>query len=192
VRGPHAARGHLFGREAADAGGRHDLRGLLTAAPGNPLQRGRRDGLQQDRARTSPGRSDRVAALVDAVRREDALDAPKLRSDDGRNTVIRPLCFASEADVAAFAASAGFPIIPCDLCGSQEDLQRKRVKRLLSDLEREHPGVRASLFASMGNVLPAHLLDARLYPRDVQSGADPWIDGDDCAAPSPLPALARI
>jgi len=117
---------------------------------------------------------------------------PKLRSDDGRNTVIRPLCFASEADVAAFAASAGFPIIPCDLCGSQEDLQRKRVKRLLSDLEREHPGVRASLFASMGNVLPAHLLDARLYPRDVQSGADPWIDGDDCAAPSPLPALARI
>ena len=117
---------------------------------------------------------------------------PKLRSDDGRNTVIRPLCFASEADVAAFAASAGFPIIPCDLCGSQEDLQRKRVKRLLSDLEREHPGVRASLFASMGNVLPAHLLDARLYPRDVQSGPDPWIDGDGCAAPSLLPALAPI
>jgi len=117
---------------------------------------------------------------------------PKLRSDDGRNTVIRPLCFASEVDVAAFAASAGFPIIPCDLCGSQEDLQRKRVKRLLSDLEREHPGVRASLFASMGNVLPAHLLDARLYPRDVQPGADPWIDRDDCAVPSPLPALAQI
>jgi tRNA 2-thiocytidine biosynthesis protein TtcA len=118
---------------------------------------------------------------------------PKLRSDDGRNTVIRPLCFAAEAEVAAFAASAAFPIIPCDLCGSQENLQRKRVNRLLSELEREHPGVRASLFASMGNVLPAHLLDARLYPRDGQSGRDPWIDGDDCADAAPLAAaLARI
>jgi tRNA 2-thiocytidine biosynthesis protein TtcA len=114
---------------------------------------------------------------------------PKLRSDDGRNTVIRPLCFASEADVAAFAASAAFPIIPCDLCGSQEDLQRRRIKRLLSELEREHPGVRASLFASMGNVLPAHLLDARLYPRDARSGPDPWIDGDGCATPSETPSL---
>jgi tRNA 2-thiocytidine biosynthesis protein TtcA len=109
---------------------------------------------------------------------------PKLRSDDGRNTVIRPLCFASEADVGAFASSAAFPVIPCDLCGSQEDLQRKRVKRLLSDLEREHPGVRASLFASLGNVLPAHLLDERLYPREVQSGRDPWIDGEGCETPS--------
>jgi tRNA 2-thiocytidine biosynthesis protein TtcA len=117
---------------------------------------------------------------------------PKLRSDDGRNTVIRPLCFASEAEIAAFAASAAFPIIPCDLCGSQENLQRKRVKRLLSDLERDHPGVRASLFASMGNVLPAHLLDARLYPRDAQSGPDLWIDGDDCADAAPLRAIVRI
>jgi tRNA 2-thiocytidine biosynthesis protein TtcA len=117
---------------------------------------------------------------------------PKLRSDDGRNTVIRPLCFASEAEVAAFAASAAFPIVPCDLCGSQENLQRKRVKRLLSDLERDHPGVRASLFASMGNVLPAHLLDARLYPRDAQSGPDLWIDGDDCADAAPLRAIVRI
>jgi tRNA 2-thiocytidine biosynthesis protein TtcA len=115
---------------------------------------------------------------------------PKLRSDDGRNTVIRPLCLASEADVGDFARSAGFPIIPCDLCGSQENLQRKRVKRLLSELEREHPGVRASLFASLGNVLPQHLLDARLYPREPQTGSDPWIDGDSEDA-VPLQALAR-
>src|SRR2546428_310759 len=117
---------------------------------------------------------------------------PKLRSDDGRNTVVRPLCFCAEADVAAFAKSAAFPIIPCDLCGSQENLQRKRVKRLLSELERDHPAVRASLFAAMGNVLPAHLLDARLYPREAQVGADPWIDEDDCAETPPLLALARF
>jgi tRNA 2-thiocytidine biosynthesis protein TtcA len=59
-------------------------------------------------------------------------------------------------------------------------LQRQRVKRLLSDVERDHPGVRASIFAAMGNVMAEHLLDARLHPRQAQVGADPWIDDDDC------------
>src|SRR6059058_6042447 len=111
---------------------------------------------------------------------------PRLVSDDGRNVVIRPLCYAAEAEIAGFARSAGFPIIPCDLCGSQEELMRKRVKRLLDDLERDHPTVRHSLFASMGNILPEHLLDARLYPREPQSGPDPWVDADDGADARPI------
>jgi tRNA 2-thiocytidine biosynthesis protein TtcA len=116
---------------------------------------------------------------------------PKLRADDGRNTVIRPLCFAAEVDIAAFAESAAFPIIPCDLCGSQENLQRKRVKRLLSELERDHPGVRASLFAALGNVMPTHLLDARLYPREAQTGVDPWIDEELASDGARIAVLAR-
>jgi tRNA 2-thiocytidine biosynthesis protein TtcA len=88
---------------------------------------------------------------------------PILHSDDGRNTVIRPLLYAPEGEIAAFAALKKFPIIPCDLCGTQENLQRKRMKRLLDDLEQDIPHIRSSLLAAMGNVRPSHLSDRSLY-----------------------------
>jgi len=87
---------------------------------------------------------------------------PRLVSDDGRHVVIRPLLGCGEADLAAFAAERAFPILPCNLCGSQSEAQRKQMKALLADMERAHPTLRASMLAAMGNVVPSHLLDSRL------------------------------
>lgn len=88
---------------------------------------------------------------------------PKLISDDGRNTVIRPLMYAAEQSIARFAELMAFPILPCNLCGSQEQLKRKQVKRLLNELETHAPRARQSMLAAMMNVRPSQLLDRDLW-----------------------------
>lgn len=88
---------------------------------------------------------------------------PILRSTDGRNTVIRPLAYCSESDIAEYAHGREFPIIPCDLCGSQENLKRARINRLISELEQEIPHIRACMLTALGNTLPSHLLDHEIF-----------------------------
>jgi tRNA 2-thiocytidine biosynthesis protein TtcA len=88
---------------------------------------------------------------------------PKLRSTDGRNTVIRPLAYCWEREVAEYATSMRFPIIPCDLCGSQSNLKRARINSLVTELEREIPHLRSSILTALGNVVPSHLLDHELF-----------------------------
>lgn len=87
---------------------------------------------------------------------------PKLVSEEG-HVVIRPLAYCAVEDIAAFAEARGFPILPCDLCGSQDNLQRKIVGRMLDSLERDHPGIKNVMFASLQNVRPSHLLDKDLW-----------------------------
>jgi tRNA 2-thiocytidine biosynthesis protein TtcA len=88
---------------------------------------------------------------------------PRLVSDDGRHVVIRPLAYVEERDLEAYAALRRFPIIPCDLCGSQEQLQRKQVKAMLREWEKSQPGRVESIFGALANVAPSHLLDRQLH-----------------------------
>jgi tRNA 2-thiocytidine biosynthesis protein TtcA len=94
---------------------------------------------------------------------------PKLRSDDGRHVVIRPLAYVREDDLAAYAEDKGFPIIPCNLCGSQEHLQRRVVRDMLRQWEKEHPGRVESILRALGDVRPSHLMDRKLF--DFRLGA---------------------
>jgi tRNA 2-thiocytidine biosynthesis protein TtcA len=89
--------------------------------------------------------------------------APKLLSEDGRHIVIRPLAYVPEREIARYATARQFPIIPCHLCGSQENLQRKAVKEMLADWERQHPGRTETIFSALRNVDPAHLADNKAF-----------------------------
>jgi tRNA 2-thiocytidine biosynthesis protein TtcA len=89
--------------------------------------------------------------------------APKLRSDDGRHIVIRPLAFIAERDIARYANGRAFPIIPCTLCGSQPNMQRQAIKQLLASWEEQYPGRSESIFSALRAVEPAHLADTRLF-----------------------------
>ena len=115
---------------------------------------------------------------------------PKLTSDNGEFIVIRPLAYVDERDLVAWAAHRAFPIIPCNLCGSQENLQRQVVGDMLRDWQKKHPGRIENMFAALQNVVPSHLMDATLHDfKQLQAtgvpdeGGDKAFDEDSFAAP---------
>jgi len=125
---------------------------------------------------------------------------PKLVSDDGRHVVIRPLAYCREKDLTAWAEHRKFPIIPCDLCGSQEQLQRKQVKAMLRDWEKRFPGRIENLARSLHNVVPSHLMDSKLFNfKGLEASGVPDPDGDlafdssfseeDLARPGAIPLV---
>ena len=110
---------------------------------------------------------------------------PKLLSDDGKHIVIRPLAYCKEKEIAAFARMRNFPIIPCNLCGAQENMQRQEIKKMLNEWERNHPGRLDVLFKSLLNVAPSHLGDTELFDfkslekKRKQASAQPLFDRID-------------
>ena len=120
---------------------------------------------------------------------------PKLVSDDGKNIVIRPLAYVAETDLERWAAHRQFPIIPCSLCGNQENLQRVQMKKMLREWERQFPGRLDNIFTAMGNIVPSHMMDRKLYPFTtlkttgvVNPEGDRAFDEDeDCAPPEAQP-----
>jgi tRNA 2-thiocytidine biosynthesis protein TtcA len=113
---------------------------------------------------------------------------PKLVSDDGRHVVIRPLAYVRESDLVAYAELRQFPIIPCDLCGSQDNLQRAQVKAMLHDWEKKYPGRLDNMFRAMQNVVPTHLADHALHDfRNLEATGVPVEAGDIAFDHEPLP-----
>jgi tRNA 2-thiocytidine biosynthesis protein TtcA len=123
-------------------------------------------------------REEECSSLVLGHHREDILETffmnlfhggrmaampPKLLNDEGDIMVLRPLAYAAESDLAKFADALRFPIIPCDLCGSQEGLQRNAMKAMLEDIERRMPGRKDTMIRALGNIRPSHMLDRRLF-----------------------------
>lgn len=104
---------------------------------------------------------------------------PKLQSDDGRNVVIRPLAYVRERDLERYAEVKGFPIIPCNLCGSQPNLKRAEMKALIREWEKKFPGRIESMFNALSNVVPSHLMDRNLHPfATLRAEGAPLADGD--------------
>ena len=104
---------------------------------------------------------------------------PRLQSDDGRHVVIRPLAYVSEDDLEHWARVKAFPIIPCDLCGSQDTLQRKQVKQMMREWEKRNPGRIETMFRALANVVPSHLMDRKLFDfAAAQATGEATADGD--------------
>ena len=119
--------------------------------------------------------------------------SPKLVSDDGAHVVIRPLAYCKESDLAAYAELHRFPIIPCDLCGSQETLQRKQVKQMLQSWEKQYPGRLDNMFRALQNVVPSHLADRELFDFSaVEAQPGPVADGDIAFDDEPVAQSAPI
>jgi tRNA 2-thiocytidine biosynthesis protein TtcA len=117
---------------------------------------------------------------------------PKLVTDDRAHVVIRPLAYCPEADIAKFARGMAFPIIPCNLCGSQENLQRQKIREMMADWDRRYPGRTESVFTAMQNVVPSHLADSGLFDFRGLTLDTPVDEGDIAFDPPEIPLAGAV
>ena len=118
---------------------------------------------------------------------------PKLLTDDGAHVVIRPLAYCSEGEIAKYARGMAFPIIPCNLCGSQSNLQRQKIREMMADWDARYPGRTESVFTAMQNIVPSHLADTSLFDfRDLHVGSPlEAMDGGDLVFDDPFQSAAQ-
>ena len=117
---------------------------------------------------------------------------PKLVTDDGAHIVIRPLAYCSETDIAKFARGMAFPIIPCNLCGSQDNLQRQKVREMMQEWDRRYPGRTEAVFTAMQNIVPSHLADNQLFDFKGLAIGDAVPEGDIAFDQEALPVPGAI
>ncbi len=117
---------------------------------------------------------------------------PKLVTDDKAHVVIRPLAYCAEADIAKFARGMEFPIIPCNLCGSQNNLQRQKIREMMEDWDKRYPGRTESVFTAMQNVVPSHLADGNLFDFHGLTLDTPVEEGDIAFDPPEIPISGTI
>lgn len=117
---------------------------------------------------------------------------PKLLSDDGKNVVIRPMAYCKESDLERYAQEKAFPIIPCNLCGSQDNLQRVAIKRMLSDWERQYPGRTETIFKAISNVSPSQLADRNLFDFMSLNALNPASDALTRSAEPDFPMINAV
>ena len=118
---------------------------------------------------------------------------PKLLTDDGAHVVIRPLAYCSEGEIAKYARGMAFPIIPCNLCGSQSNLQRQKIREMMADWDARYPGRTESVFTAMQNIVPSHLADTSFFDfRDLHVGSPlEAMDGGDLVFDDPFQSAAQ-
>ena len=176
---PHRDPGHLRHRQASDPRGQDDVLAVLAAAPWHLYRVAQELGCTK--IALGHHRDDIMATVMMNMFFNSRLKGmpPKLVSDDGKNVVIRPLAYVTEEDTIAWAQHREFPIIPCTLCGSQENLQRKQVGAMLKDWDRKFPGRVDNMFTALANVVPSHLMDRELFPFEtIKPSGQATADGD--------------
>ena len=126
---------------------------------------------------------------------------PKLVTDDGAHVVIRPMAYCGESDIAKFARGMEFPIIPCNLCGSQKNLQRQKIREMMAEWDQRYPGRTESVFTALQNIVPSHLADNALFnfnglrvgkELEEMDGGDTVFDGPQFGADLSLPAIGAF
>jgi len=115
---------------------------------------------------------------------------PKLVTDDGAHVVIRPLAYCAENDIARYSRGMEFPIIPCNLCGSQDNMQRQKIREMMQEWDQKFPGRTEAVFSALQNVVPSHLADTQLFDfKGLKAGLTPLAEGDTLFDPPELPPM---